>query len=560
MPLTRKRTATLLAVVLALVLGLLGAPSSATVSASDKAWAAQLCKLLPHDELLRTYNGYRADRSGEIQLFATPPDFVGSGLPHVGPWDYVEQVPLLWYGPGYIKPGVVVKTPVSLADIADTQAALMHFPFHSTNGTTLTQALEPGYQTKAPPKLMITLVWDAGGMDVLNAWKNEWPNLKALIPQGTWFSDATVGTSPTSTAQDHTVIGTGDFPYVNSLVAHHFRIGQTMTTPWAYGPNLIITPTLGDLYSHDHPASKIGEVATVPIHLGMMGHGSFWGGNKKMIAILSNVPSQYNPVSLGQEGGTWGMPSYLNRWYTFPGYLKTSPSYKPSVQDPVYRNAIRTLDQQDGKLDGNWRALPIAQQLNGFDTPARIPYETAEIEKLITGSGFGKDSIPDMLFINYKIIDFVSHTESMNSPYMMDTVKWQDEALKQFIDFLDTHVGKGNYVLTLTADHGAMINPHVSGAYVMSPGKIASAINTKFGSGTVQYTQNTNVFLNVPLLTSKGYTVDDVAHYLQTLTLGQLYLTGYTPPANMMNTPAFQAAFPSRLIPDLTCVASAPLD
>ncbi len=55
------------------------------------------------------------------------PNFVGSGLPHVGPWDYVEDVPMLWYGPGFMPAGKTVQRPVTLAGIAPTDAKILHF-------------------------------------------------------------------------------------------------------------------------------------------------------------------------------------------------------------------------------------------------------------------------------------------------------------------------------------------------------------------------------------------------------------------------------------------------
>ena len=39
-------------------------------------------------------------------------------------------------------------------------------------------------------------------------------------------------------------------------------------------------------------------------------------------------------------------------------------------------------------------------------------------------------------------------------PEMKDSVQWQDRALKVLVDFLNRDVGKGNYVLVVTADHG----------------------------------------------------------------------------------------------------------
>ena len=49
---------------------------------------------------------------------------MGAGLPHVGPWDYIQHVPMLWYGPGDIKAQGGIGGNVTLADIAPTQAKI----------------------------------------------------------------------------------------------------------------------------------------------------------------------------------------------------------------------------------------------------------------------------------------------------------------------------------------------------------------------------------------------------------------------------------------------------
>ena len=115
---------------------------------SDAAWAKQVCEAMPADELQRTYDGLRADRSGDVQFFAKDPDFVGSGLPHVGPWDYVQKVPMVWYGPGYINKGKVVNRNVTVADIAPTQADLFKTDFPTATGRPMDEALVPGEQRK----------------------------------------------------------------------------------------------------------------------------------------------------------------------------------------------------------------------------------------------------------------------------------------------------------------------------------------------------------------------------------------------------------------------------
>lgn len=528
-------------------------PAAPKLTGSNAAWARQICKDVPHDELLRTLNGYRPDRSGDIQFFANPPDFVGSGLPHVGPWDYVERVPMFWYGPGYIKPGVTVKRPVSLADIAPTQAALLKFPFNPAGGRVMNEALEPAASRQTPPKLIVTLIWDAAGMNVLNEWKKSWPNLKDLMSEGTSYSHGTVGTAPTSTAQSHATIGTGEFPSHHALVAHHFRVGNTMTTPWDLGSRLLDAPTLADLFDLNNGNKPIiAAVGSVAIHLGMMSHGATWGGGDRDYAVLTNVN---NPKTLGAEGPGWYLPDNLRTDYQFPEFALNVPGY-PQAKD--------ALDKADGAADGKWRDQDIEEAKGGFDTPARIPWETELIDMMLKRLPLGRDATPDMMYINYKMIDYVSHVQSMNSPYMEDTVKVQDDNLPVLIDALDNSVGAGNYVVVLTADHGAMPNPKVTGAFVASPGKIGSEINKEFGDGTIQLTQNTTAFLDMPLLESRGDTVEDVAKLVQDLTLGQTYLLDagnhYEPSAAQADDKLFVAAFPSYFLPSLPCVANAPLD
>jgi hypothetical protein len=149
---------------------------------------------------------------------------------------------------------------------------------------------------------------------------------------------------------------------------------------------------------------------------------------------------------------------------------------------------------------------------------------------------------------------------SMNSPYMEDAIKLQDDALRQLVTFLDKEVGKDNYVLNVTADHGSMPDPKVTGAFVASPGKIGSAINNKFGEGTVMLTQNTTAFLDVPLLESNGYTVDQVAQFVGGLTKGETYLEGSAYTSKEANDKLFSASFPSSLLPQLPCIENAPLN
>jgi hypothetical protein len=219
-------------------------PTGEHVQPVAESAQADLACSLPHEWLLRTWRGNRDDRSAEIQILPIEPNFVGSGLPHVGPWDYAQDIPLFWYGPEHIAPAGVVDRPVTLAG-TPRQAELLGFPFRPQDGAPMREALA-GNAT--PPRLIVTLVWDAAGRNVLERWPRDWPYLASLIEQGTWYERATVGSSPTSTAQTHATIGTGTFPDDHGIVAHRMRIGEDLSTPWAKGPAFLVDPTLADLY------------------------------------------------------------------------------------------------------------------------------------------------------------------------------------------------------------------------------------------------------------------------------------------------------------------------
>jgi hypothetical protein len=509
---------------------------------------ADLACSLPHEWLLRTWRGNRDDRSAELQILPIEPNFVGSGLPHVGPWDYTQDVPMFWYGPGHIAPAGVVDRPVTLAGIAPTQGQLLGFPFRTPDGAPMSEAVAGN---PSPPKLIVTIVWDASGRNVLERWPNDWKYLRSLIPDGTWYEHATLGTSPTSTAQTHATIGTGTFPDDHGIVAHRLRIGEQLTTPWKQGPAYLIDPTLGDLYDVAMDNEPIvGELGTVSIHLGMLGHGAMWGGGDQDLAAVREV---VGAETLGAEGFEWNLTPVLQPFYRFPDYLNDVPGFEEDV---------RAVDAADGRIDGRWRTNEIAPLLSGFDTPARVPYQTRVLMEMIEREGFGADEVPDLLFVNYKIIDYVSHVWTLNSPEMKDSVRAQDEQLEVLVSFLNETVGEGEWALVLTADHGSIPDPAVSGAFQISATPIVNGINSTFdtdGDQTriVELVQPTQIFVDERELAQNGHTLEELSAWIMSLTKADTAQPGVVVPADEADDPVFQAAFPSSIMDELGCLPEA---
>jgi hypothetical protein len=523
--------------------------TDASAQSSERDLVKVACSL-PHEQLLRIWRGWRPDRGAQLSFVPKEPNFVGSGLPHVGPWDYIQTVPMLWYGPGFVRAQGEVDRPVTVAGIAPTAGQILKFDgFRAPDGQPMTEALLPEGERDVP-KLLVTMVWDAGGINVLEEHPNAWPFTKSLIQKGTWYTDATVGSSPTSTAQIHATIGTGSFPLHHGIVGHNMLVAGRITGPWNQGPSFLIEPTFADIYDRAMDNEPVvGVVGTVDIHFGMLGHGSFFSGGDRDIALTRSV---IGGETLTDEGFEWNLPEREAPYYQLAGYANDVGGFERDKE---------AVDRADGQLDGKWRDNDIEELLQGFDTPARTPYQQRVVERVVRQEGFGDDDVPDLLYLNFKEIDYVSHVWSMNSPEMLDAVVAQDLAMKRLVTFLDREVGKGDWAMVLTADHASMPDPAASGGYQISTGPMQEMINERFGTpggpDIVELMQPTQAFLNLEELEANGHTVDDVARFMMTFTQAQTAGGGIVPNPGEQNDPVMTAAFPSALMQDLPCLPEA---
>ena len=506
---------------------------------------------LPDEWLIRIARGYRSDRSAELQILPEEPNFVGAGLPHVGPWDYTSEVPMFFYGPGFIKPLGVVDQNATSADIAPTWARLLGFDaFEAPDGEPITDVLVPPEERSGPPKLIVTVIWDGAGRSVLREWEGHAPNLERLVSHGAWIERAQVGSSPTSSAQIHATIGTGAFPRTHGIVGHSMRIDGRIVNPWAWGARHFLVPTLADSYDLEMGNEPlVGMLGTVAIQLGLIGHGSMLEGADQDLVVLRESPQA---LTLGAEGVRWNLEEPLTNWFRYPAYAN---GLRPELADlfPEY-------DRLDGVVDGAWRGHVLDEDViqGGFKTPARIPYQTNLIEAVIEREGFGRDDVPDLLFVNYTLIDQIGHIFTLNSEEMRDSIETQDRFLPVLIAALNRLVGEGEWALLITADHGATPDPLVSGAFQISAERLHQGIQEAFdGDGddvpVAEQVKQTEIFLNTAELEEHGFTLDDVARHVMGLTQEELAI----PDVSRISDPGarvFEAAFPASIIPGLPCL------
>lgn len=503
-------------------------PDARTPSPPDLATGplARRACALPHRHLLRIWRGYDPERSGELQLVPREPNVIGPGYPHAGVADHLQDVPLLLYGPGVVEASRTVRRPVTVADVAPTIADLIGFDLPAADGTPLREAPIAG---APPPSVVVTLVWDGGGRVVLDEWPDAWPNLRRLIEKGTWYERASVGSSPSTSAPIHASLGTGSFPKKHGLIGNALRIDGRIADPWDEGPAYLEAPSLADLYDvAGGNAPLIGLIGSAQVQLGLIGHGSMWEGGDRDIAVLKRRRGYENP------DGFWGVSSTSRPFFSTPRYVNDLP---------FITEHHRYADLLDGRADGAWLGESIELLRNGYDTPARIPFETRLVKEVVRREGFGDDDVPDLLYLNYKLIDFVGHRWSLHSPQMRHSVRAQDDELPELLELLDDEVGPGRWVLILTADHGSQPDPLRAGGRRIDISGIEAHIRSSFDDGDdrplVNQVQTTQAFLDLQELAENDHTVQEVA-------------------ASVLRAEAgLAAAFPSDLMPRLSCLPEA---
>ena len=87
-------------------------------------------------------------------------------------------------------------------------------------------------------------------------------------------------------------------------------------------------------------------------------------------------------------------------------------------------------------------------------SPAWNVYQAEQLELLIENEELGVDNMPDLFYVNFKSTDLAGHEWNMLEEEVRQDLAAQDLALKQIVKVLNRQVGHGNYVLSLTADHG----------------------------------------------------------------------------------------------------------
>ena len=94
----------------------------------------------------------------------------------------------------------------------------------------------------------------------------------------------------------------------------------------------------------------------------------------------------------------------------------------------------------------------LAMDLNNLPMGTIMTFALAE--QALINEKLGQGDVTDMLTISVSNTDMCSHYYGTHSPQVNAIYMQLDKEIAHFIDVLDQRIGRGNYLLFLTADHG----------------------------------------------------------------------------------------------------------
>jgi arylsulfatase A-like enzyme len=97
-----------------------------------------------------------------------------------------------------------------------------------------------------------------------------------------------------------------------------------------------------------------------------------------------------------------------------------------------------------------------------YNSPFGNEFLLELVRAAVTAEKLGRHDAPDLLTVSFSSTDSVGHTWGPDSQEVLDVTLRADRTLAALLHFLDDEVGKGKYLVCLTADHGVCPLPEVS--------------------------------------------------------------------------------------------------
>jgi hypothetical protein len=344
---------------------------------------------------------------------------------------------------------------------------------------------EARHHPPAKVRLAVLIVVDQLRGDYLTRWNHLFGDrgFRRMAREGTWYQNCYYPYASTVTAAGHASLATGTCPDVHGIIGNDWYdrasgISQVAAlsleeriTPYtppkdpkkkpagSGSPRLLLAPTVADVLK-ERTKGKVVSLSlkdrSAVLPGGQRPDACYWMDSKTGQFVTSTYyrgklhswVEEYNRARPADRwlGGTW-----------------------ERLRDDLDYDLHTGPDDMDGESRGMKQGVVFPHAFT--DKPGETYYESVAnspfgntlllelAKKAIIAERLGQRDFPDLLAISFSSNDLIGHCWGPDSHEVLDATLRTDRDLMDLLLFLDAHVGKGQYAVVLSADHGVCPTP-----------------------------------------------------------------------------------------------------
>ena len=280
------------------------------------------------------------------------------------------------------------------------------------------------------PKLVVGIVVDQMRWDYLYYYYEDYgkEGLRRLLDEGYTCKNTIINYVPTVTAIGHSSLYTGSVPYFTGIAGNSFMIdGKSVSSCQDMSVEGVGTEgKAGHRSPRNLRATTIGDQLKQALDF-----------ECKVMGVAIKDRAAILPAGHSADAAYW--------WDSEVGHFVTSTYYMDRL--PGWVERFNRKYNTKPKHDLNTSNLGVT-------------YTFRMAEAILENEKLGKGKYTDMLAVSVSSTDAIGHTYSTRGRENYEVYMQLDKELAHFLKQLDKQVGRGNYLLFLSADHGAAHNPN----------------------------------------------------------------------------------------------------
>ncbi len=338
----------------------------------------------------------------------------------------------------------------------------------------LTVTLGSAQVAQDKPKLIVGIMVDQMRNDYLFRFEDGYGNdgFKRLMKDGFYCANHHFSYTPTSTGPGHASVYTGTTPSVHGIVGNNWYDPKTRESMYCVEDKSVRTIGIANADGQMSPRNLQTTTLTDELRL-------FWNMRSKVVGIALKDRGAILPAGKLGTAYWFSKSDFISSSY----YMEKLPDWvvkfnkenrvkkyieagwKPSLSLDAYTASLPDdnlyekifVGEEKPLLPKNFKKLADANNPN--ELVRLSPYGntiTFDFAKAaVMNEDMGKDEFTDFLAVSFSTPDYIGHAYGPRAVEVQDMYLKFDQELAEFLKFLDREVGVGEYLVFLTADHGA---------------------------------------------------------------------------------------------------------